>query len=95
MAFLNLFATLFNLLPVPPLDGYRLIEHRLSHEMQWKMRQPQNTMLAFGLLFMVLWTVDAAWLPFRFMIRHVTTMLGLPYDIMVVGYNLVFFNLVL
>lgn len=95
MAFLNFFATLFNLLPVPPLDGYRLIEHRLSHEMQWRMRQPQNTMLAFGLLFLVFWTVDAALLPFLFMIGLVTTMLGLPFDLMLDGYYLVFFNVLL
>lgn len=92
MAFLNFIAALFNLLPVPPLDGYRLIEHQLPEEWQWRLRQPQAAMTAFALLFLILWTVDQAWYPFYFMFGLVTDTLGLPAGLMIDGYDLVLFN---
>src|SRR5262245_8320593 len=36
MAFLNFLATFFNLMPIPPLDGYGLIEHKLPRELQFR-----------------------------------------------------------
>ncbi len=92
MAFLNFIGALFNLLPVPPLDGYRLVEHRLPEQWQWHLRQPQVAMTTFALLFLILWTVDAAWYPFYFMFDLVTEALGLPSGLMLRGYSLVLFN---
>lgn len=93
MAFLNFVGTLFNLIPIPPLDGYRLVEHRLSPELQWKLRQPQVSMLAFGLLFVVMWSFRWAWIPFQVMLGIVTSLLGLPADLMYDGYAFVFHGL--
>jgi Zn-dependent protease len=86
MAYLNFVATLFNLIPVPPLDGYRLIEHRLSPETQWKLRQPQVAMMAFGALFMLFWVVPHVWIAFDIMLFLVTGALGLPDDLMHQGF---------
>lgn len=92
MAVLNFVGVLFNLLPIPPLDGYRIIEHRFSAEMQWKMRQPQTAMMCFGALFLVMVTFDEVWIPFWFMLDHVTATLGLPFGLMIESFNLVLFN---
>jgi Zn-dependent protease len=90
MAYLNFIATLFNLIPVPPLDGYRLIEHRLSYEMQWKLRQPQVAMATFALLFGVFAVFPWVWIPLILMFDIVTSMLGLPADLILDGYNSIF-----
>jgi Zn-dependent protease len=90
MAYLNFIATLFNLIPVPPLDGYRLIEHQLSYETQWKLRQPQAAMSALALLFMIFWLFPKVWIPFRIMLSMVTSALGLPGDLIEDGYYFVF-----
>lgn len=93
MAMLNFTGALFNLLPVPPLDGYRLIEHRLSEETQWKMRQPRNSMMAFALLFMAFMVFPRiAWMPFIMMLDFVSSALGLPVDLMIDGFRLFLFN---
>jgi Zn-dependent protease len=92
MAYLNFIAALFNLIPVPPMDGYRLIEHRLSYEMQWKLRQPQVTMATFGLLFMMFWVFPWVWIPFDLMFGMVTSMLGLPADLIHGSYYFVFWS---
>lgn len=93
MAFLNFVATLFNLIPVPPLDGYRIVEHQFSEEFQWKMRQPQNAMTAFGVLFLVFWLFPRhAFLPFIFMLEQVGSALGMNTGLMWAGYDFVLFN---
>lgn len=93
MAYLNFIATLFNLIPCPPLDGYRLIEHRFSPETQWKLRQPQVAFGLFGALFLVFAVVDAAWLPFWWMLEIVTDSLGLPMHIMIDGSRLFLYDI--
>ena len=92
MAVLNFIATLFNLIPVPPLDGYRLIEHQLSEEMQWRLRQPGTSMMAFGVLFLIFATVDEVWVPFIYMLDVITSTLGLPADLMLRGYTTALYN---
>ncbi len=92
MAVLNFIATLFNLIPCPPLDGYRIIEHKLPREVQEKFMYPQAQLAAFAVLFLVLWTWSGAWVPFFFMLQHVTDVLGLPSDVMLKGYFVVFHN---
>ena len=90
MAVLNFIATLFNLIPIPPLDGYGIIEHRFSYETRLKMRQ--NTMLLFGGLFMLFWMVPEVWIPFWIMIDHVSDVLGLPLGLMTEGFYYILFN---
>jgi Zn-dependent protease len=89
MAFLNFIAAMFNLIPVPPLDGYRLIEHRLPADLQWKLRQPQMAMVGFGLLFLAFAVFDWVWIPFLVMHDLVTGALGLPTHLILSGYTYV------
>lgn len=92
MAFLNFFATFFNLLPIPPLDGYRIIEHQFPPEIQRKMRQPQNALTALGLLFMVFWVFPRqAFMPFLWMLDIVGGGLGLPWELMLRGFDVVLY----
>jgi Zn-dependent protease len=52
MVQLNLVLFLFNLLPFPPLDGYRIVEDLVSSNWRQKMQQYE----AYGLIiFMILW----------------------------------------
>ncbi len=94
MAFLNFFATFFNLLPIPPLDGYRIIEHQFPAEIQWKMRQPQYAVTAIVLLFIV-FIILGGWalLPFVWMLEIVGGRLGLPLDLIKQSFNVVLFDL--
>ena len=92
MAFLNFTAMLFNLIPVPPLDGYRLIEHRFSPEMQWKLRQPGVSIVTFGLLFLLFAAVPQVLIVFIDMFASVTDSLGLPTGLLLRGYGLIFFG---
>lgn len=92
LAFLNFVGALFNLIPLPPLDGYGIIEHRLSLETQWKMRQPQMAMLTLGLLFAAFAVLDVIWLPFLVMHSLVTHALGLPTGLILQGYDFVLFG---
>jgi len=92
MAYLNFVAALFNLIPLPPLDGYRLIEHRMSYETQWKLRQPQVAMSILGLLFMVFWIVPQVWIPFDLMHDLVTSALGLPGGLIYRGYVFIMYG---
>jgi Zn-dependent protease len=89
VAMLNFIAALFNLIPVPPLDGFGMIEHTLDPQLQWKLRQPAVSFGAIFVLFFVVTRVDAFWVPFFFMLYWICRTLGLPADILVDGFNLV------
>jgi Zn-dependent protease len=92
MATLNFIATLFNLIPVPPLDGFGMIEHQLDRETQWKLRQPQVTWMCFLALLLALRMVPPARRAFFYMFELVSSALGLPLPVMLEGYNVVIFN---
>lgn len=91
MAVLNFFATLINLIPVPPLDGFGIIEQRLTPEMQWKMRQPQVAFVSIAILFFVIGTRAFGNLMFA-MLERVCDALGLPIMLLGQGYNFVMFD---
>lgn len=92
MATLNFLGALFNLIPVPPLDGYRLIEHKLPQEIQFALRQPQATYATFALLLLLFWSFD--W-PMKLMIDmlvRVCGVLGLPDYMLASGFMFVLFD---
>lgn len=92
MATLNFIAMLFNALPVPPLDGFGMIEHTLSHETRWKARQPGVTWMAFLGLMVVIRIVPQFTLAFYYMLVRVCHVLGLdPFDL-IDGYRYVIFG---
>ncbi len=78
MAVLQLFATLLNLLPVPPLDGFQIVAPFLKEETRVKlMTPPYSTAIFFG-LFLFLMNSSA---PGRVLQKALIALLaGLGYD---------------
>ncbi len=92
MAVLNFDATVFNLIPLPPFDGYHVIQHRFSPEMQWKLGQPQVAIMTYvGVFF--LFGFDQVQGILSFMLIEVSESLGMPVHLFVQGYNFVLFNI--
>jgi Zn-dependent protease len=89
VAVLNFFATLFNLIPVPPLDGFGIIECRLPYEMRWKLRQPQAAIAGIVLLLMLFQIVPDVMFPFLWMLDAICDSLGLPFALLIDGYEFV------
>jgi Zn-dependent protease len=83
---------LFNLIPVPPLDGFGIVEHKLDYEVRWKLRQPAVAMGCMAALFVLLWNVPVAWTPFFWMLEHMCDTLGLPVEVLERGYSVVMFD---
>lgn len=92
MGVLNFFAVLFNLIPIPPLDGFGMFEHKLDDELRWKLRQPQVALGCLAVLFIVLWNVPHAWEPFFWMLDHICGAIGVPYGVLLRGYSVVMFD---
>ena len=92
VAMLNFIATLFNLIPVPPLDGFGIIEGSLDPQTRWKLRQPQVGWGCLAALFMIMWNVPGAMMPFYWMLGAVTDMLGIPAHLLGDGYMFVLFG---
>lgn len=92
VAMLNFIALLFNLIPVPPLDGFGIIENKLDPELRWKLRQPQVGWGCLVVLMMVMWNVPGAMMPFYWMLDAVTDSIGIPYHLLGDGYLFVMFN---
>ncbi|MEK6644090.1 MAG: site-2 protease family protein [Planctomycetota bacterium] len=93
MATLNMYGVLFNLIPVPPLDGFGIIEHKLDHETRWKLRQPQVGFGCLMVLMLILWNVPQAMIPFLYMLAWVTDILGIPLHLLMDGYYFVIFDM--
>lgn len=82
MAFLvrlQLCAVVFNLLPVPPLDGFQAISPWLPIDVSEKMLEHSNVF--FFVLIILLWNVPAANTAFWGVIDHVYGLLGLDYQL--------------
>ena len=55
MALLQFVATILNLVPVPPLDGFNALSPMLDHETRDKLTNPPVSTIAFLVYFAVLW----------------------------------------
>lgn len=54
IVFMNFFLFLFNLIPLPPLDGYRILEDVVSREVRMKLQQVEQwSMLIFLLILFI------------------------------------------
>jgi Zn-dependent protease len=72
------FAVMFNLIPIPPLDGYGIIGPWLPYSIQSAARRVGMT--GFIVIFLVLWYVPGVGSAFSHVALQVSTMLGIdPY----------------
>jgi len=92
MATFNFIATLFNLLPVPPLDGFGMIEPKLSYETRLKFRQPSVTWAMFIGLMLVINSVPAVIQFFLTTLVQVCDMIGVNPFTLLEGYWLVLYG---
>lgn len=63
--FVNLGLAVFNLIPVPPLDGSRILRLFLPPEWRWRYDYMERTGIGFLVLLMLLWfgVLDFIWMP--------------------------------
>jgi Zn-dependent protease len=74
MAWLQMLSVLLNLVPVPPLDGYQIVEQFLDEDTRWKIRSMGTTI--FFIYFLVLWQVPHAFGYFHHGVEHTLELLG-------------------
>lgn len=89
---LQLLAVMINLLPMPPLDGFGIIEPFLDYETRWKLRRPIVAWAGIFILFFVVFGLEPIRTLFYTTMMHVTDTLGLPWDTLYGNYNLAFFG---
>lgn len=92
MAVLNFTATIFNLIPIPPLDGFGIIEHTFDAETRWKMHQPHAVWGGFGLLMFLLFVFPESMQAFFWMLDYVCDTIGMPFELLAEGFNFVMFD---
>ncbi|MBC8106855.1 MAG: site-2 protease family protein [Anaerolineae bacterium] len=91
MAWLQMLSVLFNLVPVPPLDGYQMAEQFLPDETRDKIGQSGTVI--FFIYFAILWQVPGAFQYFHNGVENTLKMLG--FDEIAIGYLQHSFNQVL
>ena len=79
-------ALCFNLLPVPSLDGFGILEPWLPRSWQPSLRQWRR--FGFLALIAILWTVPTAQQVFWGLVGTISRELGVPPDLMATGYAL-------
>lgn len=82
---LQISAILFNLLPVPPLDGFQAISPWLRPDLAHRMMANSNAMF-FG-LFIIMWYVPVANRAFWSVVLGVCGVLGVPPDLAWEGWS--------
>ncbi|WP_119066945.1 site-2 protease family protein [Aggregatilinea lenta] len=85
LAMLQVTAVLFNLLPIPPLDGYGIIEPLLDPRTAYTMRQ----FAGFGIMivFLALWFIDPVNRAFWNAVYDATSALNIPWDLISYGFD--------
>jgi len=78
MAYLNLFAVFLNLIPIPPLDGFGIIEHQF--DLQTREVMHRNSYVFLGGLFLAFWVFDWPFLALNYMIGSVMSGLGFDFS---------------
>ena len=89
---LQLMAVMINLLPIPPFDGFGIIEPYLDYETRWKLRRPIVAWAGILILFFVVFGVDRIRDAFYGVMMHITNAMGLPWETLYGNYNLAFFG---
>jgi Zn-dependent protease len=76
MAWLQMLAVLFNLVPVPPLDGFQIAAEFMKPETREKLSTPPLSHLLFFGYFFVLWRVPGVFQQFHNGVERTLTLLG-------------------
>ena len=92
MAYLNLFAVFLNLIPVPPLDGFGLIEHQFEPQVRETFHR--NSFITLIALLMLFNISDVPMRAMSYMIRWVTVSLGFDWNVFAHGFNVTMFGVV-
>ncbi len=86
LAFLSLLqvtAVVFNLIPVPPFDGYNAIEPHLDETTRMKFEQTRGAFI--WIVFLLLWFVPLVSNMFWGLIFFISRMLGIPLELAALG----------
>ena len=89
LGFLQVSALLFNLIPIPPFDGYRAIAPHLASGIR-AMIEPYANLIFFGFMF-IMWNVSFINAIFWYAVRVIAELLGVPLDLVNTGYSQFFF----
>jgi Zn-dependent protease len=85
LALLQVTAVVFNLIPVPPFDGYNAIKPHLSQSTQDKFDQTGGAFI--WIVFLLLWFVPIVGNMFWGLIFFISRILGVPLELAAMGLN--------
>ncbi len=88
MAYLNLFAVFLNLIPIPPLDGFGIIEHQFDPQARETMRRNSTIflMMLFGLFFFAPQFIFPI---FNYMMDTTMTALGFDFQFFLASFHII------
>lgn len=89
LALLQIYAVVLNLIPVPPFDGFGIIEPHLSREMLERIEPIRGMMI--WIVFAALWYVPFIADLFSTLIFFLASILHIPFDLIGMGYQQFFF----
>jgi len=89
LAFLQIMAVILNLLPVPPFDGFGVIEPFLNPAIRMQFAQTRGVFI--WIVFLLLWYVPSVNKIFWGFISLVAGTMGLPFDLAALGASQFFF----
>jgi len=89
LTLLQIYAVVLNLIPVPPLDGFGIIEPYLSREMLERI-EPMRGMMIW-IVFLVLWYIPFIGELFSTLIFNLADLFQIPFDLVAFGYQQFFF----
>jgi Zn-dependent protease len=83
LALLQVTAVVFNLIPVPPFDGYNAIEPHLNEATRMQFEQTRGAFI--WIIFLLLWFVPIVANMFWGLIFFISRMLGIPLELAAMG----------
>ena len=89
LAWLQVFAALFNLLPLPPFDGYGALRPHLSPE--WNERMAAFSQISMFVVFAVFWYVPLVGSLFGRLVGLIAHLIGIPINLVALGQSQFFF----
>jgi len=89
LAMLQIYAVVLNLIPVPPFDGFGIIEPYLSRDILEKIEPIRGMMI--WIVFAALWYVPFIGDLFSTLIFFLASILNIPFDLVGLGYQQFFF----